>query len=213
MMQGPNAATELDEELYERYLRQNDRALLEDLVARWERPAYLVARCICGNAALAEEVVQEAFLKLLTRRAAFQNQGPGSFRAWFLSLTTNCARMARRSERRAEARKRVCPKEYANRKGIGFAPHPLALCSDDAAGLKNALNNLEECWRTPVALHFMHGLRQKEVALRLGISQQLVSMRIERGLAKLRICLVRPPATKRDRTPPSYRSALDMKLA
>ena len=175
----------LDEALYERYLRQNDREALEELVSRWKRPAFLVARCICGNPALAEEAVQETFLKILARQGPFRNQGAGSFRAWFLSLATNCARMARR----AEARKKVNPREYASRKGMDARTAKPVAGRECRLVLAGALEGLAEHCRTPVVLHFMQGLRQKEVATRLGISQQMVSRRIEDGLLKLRLQL------------------------
>ena len=52
--------------------------------------------------------------------------------------------------------------------------------------MAQALHGIAEPWRTPVVLHFLKGMRQKDLACRLDVSQQMVSRRIERGLTLLR---------------------------
>ena len=175
------------EDLFAGFIEHGDHAALEDLVARWHGAAYRVARCICRNEALAEEAVQDAFVKLLSRQARFVDRGPGSFHSWFLCLVTNCARMARRCERRAEARKHVDPQAYLRSKGL--EPKPQAVCGAPGEWngvLERTLESLEERWRTPVRMHFFAGMQQREVAQALGVSQQMVSRRIDQGLAALR---------------------------
>ena len=170
-------------------VQTGDRSALEALVARWHGTAFRVACCVCRNADWAEEAVQDAFLKLLTRKARFADRGPGSFRAWFLSLVTNCARMARRAEDRAARRRSVDPEAYCRRKGWDLNPQAVSGCGTWGTGLSQALNDLEERWRKPVKLHFLDGMPQKEMAAVLGVSQQSVSRRLERGLALLRLHL------------------------
>ena len=53
--------------------------------------------------------------------------------------------------------------------------------------MERALSGLDERWRTPLVLRFYAGMPQQELATTLGISQQMVSRRIERGLALLRM--------------------------
>ena len=179
----------LDEAAYARFLKDGDRSALETLVARWHGSAFRVACCICRNSTWAEEAVQDAFLKLLSRQARFEDRGPGSFRGWFLSLVTNCARMARRAEGRAERKRSVNPREYCRRKGWDLDPHALPGGGEWRYGLSHALSAIEERWRRPVELHFLEGMPQKELAAVLGVSQQMVSRRIEQGLALLRLRL------------------------
>ena len=175
-----------DERAYSSYKDHGDRAALEGLVERWHAPAYRIARCICRNHALAEEAVQNAFLKLISPQARFTCRGQGSFRAWFLSLVTNCARMARRTECRAQNRKEIDPREFSRRKGVCQPPELNLADVEKRASVWQALQELEETWRTPLALHFLNGMQQKELAGRLQISQQMVSRRIDHGLALLR---------------------------
>ena len=179
-------AIESDEQAYARYKQQGDRGALDGLVERWHAPAFRLACCICRDQALAEEAVQNAFLKLLSPQASFTCRGQGSFRAWFLSLVTNCARMARRAEYRAQARKQIDPCEFFQRKGYerSLAPDPVG--EEERAAVWQAFQEIEKIWRTPLVLHFLDGISQKELAARLQISQQMVSRRIGRGLALLR---------------------------
>ena len=175
-----------DEDLYACFMNRGDQAAMEELVARWHGAAYRVARCICRNHELAEESVQDTFLTLLSRRAHFKSRGAGSFRAWLLSLVSNSARMARRKELRAEARKRIAPRDFACRKGLDRIPSQ-ALPEDSwRTLLTRALEGLEERWRTPLIQHFMNGMQQKEIALSTGVSQQMISKRLAEGLAHLR---------------------------
>ena len=138
---------------------------------------------------MAEEAVQEAFLKLLSGKARFQDRGPGSFRSWFLSLATNSARMARRAERRAERKRCLASREFVLRRNGEAGAEAQPLQREWSAALGRALDGLEERSRTPVVLRFMEGMRQREMAVALGVSQQMVARRIEQGIAQLRLHL------------------------
>lgn len=183
----PTAAS--DEALYHDFLNTGSRAALSELVLRWHRPAYRIAQCICLNAELAEEAVQDAFLKLLDRKAGFRDGGPGSFRAWFMRIVANSTKMASRSERRALRKKTVDAKDYSTRKNITPVPDSTATRDELRHSLERSLDAIEEQWRTPVVLHFIEGMQQKDVASLLGVSQQMVSKRIEKGLSMLRVHL------------------------
>lgn len=183
----PSAAS--DEALYHDFLKTGSRAALSELVLRWHRPAYRIAQCICLNAELAEEAVQDAFLKLLDRKAGFRDGGPGSFRAWFMRIVANSTKMASRSERRAQRKKTVDAKDYSTRKNLTPVPDSAATRDELRHSLERSLDAIEEQWRTPVVLHFIEGMQQKDVASLLGVSQQMVSKRIEKGLSMLRVHL------------------------
>lgn len=176
-----------DAELYFEFINNGDRSALEALVDQWHGPAYRLARCICRNSSLAEEAVQDAFVALVSSKTRYQPRRQGTFRAWFLGLVTNRARMSRRSERRADAKKTVNPSDYAKRKGITAKLKPVVVAKELREGLEHCLDAIEERWRTPVVLHVVEGIHQREVASMLGITQQSVSKRIERGLELLRV--------------------------
>lgn len=175
-----------DEELYTRFTVHGERAAIETLVRRWHGAAYRVSRCLCPNDTLAEEAQQNAFLELTSARSPFENRRPGSFRAWFLRLVANKARMVMRCERRAQRKKRAA---FIHRCAPYNGTTSVTFFDDLRAELRQVLARVEERWRTPVELHFLDGLTQREVASRLGVSQQMVSRRIARGLELLRILM------------------------
>lgn len=68
-------------------LRQGEIGGLEFLVREYHRPALRVAFLITHDQALAEDVVQSAFLRLTDRIERFDTSRP--FKPWFLRLVTN----------------------------------------------------------------------------------------------------------------------------
>jgi RNA polymerase sigma-70 factor (ECF subfamily) len=173
-----------DEALYARFRQHADRLAYEELVRRWWARAYTLARFICRCSELAEEAVQEAFLRLLSGTAVFHSQGRGSFRCWFLSVVTSCARTCRRSEWRAARKRRTAvPRAKRERKSKERVE---ARDREQWLDLAWALSRLESRWRVPVTLYFLEGVSQRELASKLGVSQQMVSRRIREGLELLR---------------------------
>jgi len=73
---------------------------------------------------------------------------------------------------------------------VGFVPSETAgitaeMYAEYNIALKK-LNELDEAYRDPVMLRIVEGLSPKDIAETLGISENVVSVRIHRGIAKLR---------------------------
>lgn len=79
-------------------LAARDEAAFALLVRRHQAVMVGVAQSIVGSRAIAEEVVQEAWLAALHGLGRFE--GRGSLRGWLLSITVNRARTLARRERR-----------------------------------------------------------------------------------------------------------------
>src|SRR6185503_14738477 len=88
------------EALFERYLARQDAAAFEALARRYQHFAFRVAASVCGNSAVAEEAVQEAFVRVARAGHTFKNKGAGSFRAWFYQVLVFVAGECHRKERR-----------------------------------------------------------------------------------------------------------------
>jgi RNA polymerase sigma-70 factor, ECF subfamily len=86
-----------DHALVER-LRAGDEEAFMDLVARWSPSMLRVARMYVPSQAVAEEVVQEAWLGVLTGIGRFE--GRSSLRTWVFSILVNRARTRGERERR-----------------------------------------------------------------------------------------------------------------
>ena len=91
MAQGPS-----DAELVRR-VRDADGAALSQLYQRFVRPCYSLARRICADEKLAEDVVQEVFLTLW-RDPTRYDPTRGGFATWLLTVTHHRAVDAVRKE-------------------------------------------------------------------------------------------------------------------
>lgn len=72
-----------------RRIRAGDMQSFSCLVAKYERMAFTIAYRIVGNREDAEEVVQDAFLKMYRSLAAFQ--GESKFSSWFYRIVYRTA--------------------------------------------------------------------------------------------------------------------------
>ncbi len=181
-----SATTKSDLQLYQAYLRTGDRVSLSALISRFSSMALNTALCICRNSALAEEAVQEAFLALSLKRARYEIRNRGSFKAWFLTVVTNCSRIALRTERRALRKRRLDQRDvYSDRLGPMEGDEENSTVRD-RTDLAEALPNIDARSRFTIWRYFIHHRPQKDLARDLGISQQMTSRVIKEGLLALR---------------------------
>ncbi|MCK6474331.1 MAG: sigma-70 family RNA polymerase sigma factor [Planctomycetes bacterium] len=178
------------EELLELFLEGKRQDAFAELVTRFQHSAYRVAFARCGRPQLAEEAVQNAFLKLAAGKARPKYLDAGGFRIWFLSVVSNEARDVSKTERRTSQRLEH-PKLKENVRIMENArSEPNSGLDDDSrSALLKELGALDEGQRTPLILHFMEGLTQEKVGEMMGLSQSGVARRIADGLKALRLRL------------------------
>ena len=167
-----------DEELYAAYTMRGDVRAFEALVAAHRDSVFDFARRITGDAALAEDVAQDAFLKLFNRGAVKRPGVP--VRLWLLGIARNDGLAARRAKRRRDIRE----DRYAVNQQTKATPDNTAALQTDE--LRSELEKLPGEMQLPIALHYLHGLSQPEVAAALGIPAGTAGSRIARGLERLR---------------------------
>jgi RNA polymerase sigma-70 factor, ECF subfamily len=80
-------------------LRDGDERVLSDLVERWSDLMLRLALAHVESRAIAEEVVQDAWLIVL--RSLHRFEGRSTLRTWVLGIVVNLARSRARAERRA----------------------------------------------------------------------------------------------------------------
>ena len=158
---------------------------LETFYERYRTMAYGIARRITADDALAEDVVQEAFLGAW-RGAAGYVAGRGSVRTWLLAIVHHRAIDTVR-RRRAVA---DLPDEADG------ALTPVSLVTPDiwnevsarldGAVVSEALATLPEAQRSALELAYFGGLSQTEIAMRTGAPLGTVKSRIRLGLLGLR---------------------------
>lgn len=177
-----------DAELVRR-LGDADGAALSQLYQRFGRPCYSLARRICADDGLAEDVVQEVFLTLWRDPARFDSSR-GSFATWLLTLIHHKAVDAVRRE--STIRRRMVSTPEA---GEDWSP-TLAPGADQAAmervaagQVRAALHRLPLEQRQVLALAYFGGHTQREIAVLTGVPLGTVKSRMFTAVQRLRSLL------------------------
>ena len=146
---------------------------------------YRRALRILGNAADAEEALQEVFIRVMRGAEGFESRS--EITTWLYRITTNyCLNMVRDSKRRRE----LLQQNYAPG---GDEPH--AAPADRLALLRNALIDCDEREAQAAIYVFVDGMSHQEAAEVLGVSRRTVGNLIERfeSWAKQRFPASQPP--------------------
>ena len=178
----PLQEEEQEEDLVER-ARAGDGGAYEELVRLHSDIAFRIAYLAVGNAADAEEVAQEAFVKAFRALASFR---PGSpFRPWLLRILANEASNRRRSAgRRAHLESRAVNEALIG--DIAPSPETVAEALDERRELLRAVNGLGEDDRAVILHRFVLELSVEEAAAALGCAEGTVKSRLSRAVGRLR---------------------------
>lgn len=163
-----------------------DQTALGAVYDRYGRPAYSLARRICADEGLAEDVVQEVFLAFW-RDPGRYDITRGSFGTWLLTLVHHKAVDVVRRE--SAIRRRTVPsaddgEERSAPPGPGADQD--ALEAVVAGQVREALNTLPEDQRKALALAYYGGYTQREVAALTGVPLGTVKSRMFTGVQRLR---------------------------
>jgi RNA polymerase sigma factor (sigma-70 family) len=162
---------------------------LAQLYDRFGRPAYSLARRICVDEALAEDVVQEAFLVVWRDPARF-DPARGAVSSWLLTLVHHRAVDAVRREA-TRRRRTVAPSQDGVEWSLPPGPgaDQAALGAVVAGKVRDALTELPAEQREALALAYFGGYTQREVASLVGVPLGTVKSRMFAGTQKLRTLL------------------------
>jgi len=174
-----------DRDLVERLQRRDAEALAE-LYDRYGRLVFSLIIRVVRDAGMAEDLVQETFLRVWNRVRAFDSE-KGSIGPWLLAVARNRAidyiRSAGGRERNAlEFEETDHPALYTNmEQGL--------LQSDQARRVKAAMGKLPDNHRQVIELAYFEGLSQTEKAERLGQPLGTVKTWVRAALKTLRECV------------------------
>ena len=169
-----------DEQLI-RWIAAGDKSCLGTLFERHHEALYNYCLQITGNTALAEDSVQETFLRMLKASAGFR--GDGSFRGWMFNIARNLIFDHMRRE------KRLQPMDQEKQeKQAGKEPGPEKTASDREGSvlLERALGLLPEAAREVIWLGRFHFDGYAELGQALDCSAGTARVRMHRAMKQLR---------------------------
>lgn len=172
-----------------RRLGDADGAALSALYQRFGRLCYSLARRICADEGLAEEVVQEVFLALWREPTRF-DPSRGDFATWLLTLVHHRAVDRVRQQTTVWRGVVVAPE-------VGNDRSPTRVPDADAAGMARvaagqvhaALDRLPVEQRRVLALAYFGGHTQREIAVLTGVPLDTVRSRTLAAVQRLRSLL------------------------
>ncbi|HTP30091.1 MAG TPA: sigma-70 family RNA polymerase sigma factor [Anaeromyxobacteraceae bacterium] len=200
-----SASGEADAALLSR-LRTGDRAAFALLVARHSGSLLRVSLGFVRDHAVAEEVVQETWLGVLTGLSSFE--GRSSLRTWLFQILINKARTRFVREGRTVPFSALAKSEQlgdgsvdADRFDEGGAwleppfgwteedPERLAMGAESLAAIEVAIRELPEAQRAVITLRDVEGLEADEICNVLGITVTNQRVLLHRARAKVRRAL------------------------
>lgn len=179
-------------------LAAGDRTALADCFRQFGARVWRIAKGLLGQAAEADDAVQEVFLKVRERAAQFD--GRGAFEGWLRQIAVRHC-LDRLAQRR---RDRLAPADAALREAPARAQSDVAAL-EDREQLERALERLPEEFRTIVLLREIGGLSYRELADALEVPIGTVMSRLAR--ARERLLGQAPRATKSARPATTERRA------
>jgi RNA polymerase sigma-70 factor (ECF subfamily) len=189
-------------------LRGGDERTFRELFARHYPGMKRIARGYVSSDAVAEEVVQEAWLAVVTGLERFQ--GRSSLMTWIFSIVINQAKLHCSRERRAmpfssisadtaeepavdpdrfQKDDEAWPGHWATPPRPWEKPERRLLALEARERLKHALDLLPERQRLIVGLRDVDGYSAEEVCERLRLSQENQRVLLHRGRSRLRAVL------------------------
>jgi RNA polymerase sigma-70 factor (ECF subfamily) len=148
-----------------RRLRERDRHAMASLYKRYGKPAYSLIFYMVRNAAVAEDLVEETFLRVWNRAQSFDPQR-GALGPWILAVARNRAiDHLRAASGRLAAGTPVS--DSIENPALFSAFEEDALSADRARRLTQAFEKLSPQQRTVIGLAYYEGLSETEMAERM----------------------------------------------
>jgi RNA polymerase sigma-70 factor (ECF subfamily) len=164
---------------------QGDHVAFEDLFNATKPKLFGTALLIVKRRDLAEEVVQEAYVRIWTKAYTYESS-LGSPIAWMATIARNLAiNMIRRPLFEIQADECALIEVPADSPSV---LEEIELLQDQSHAL-NALGNLDAMSQRLIIAAYLHGESREALSARFGIPVNTVKTWIRRGLLATRACL------------------------
>lgn len=162
--------------------RQQDRRSQELIYQHFSRSMFAICRRYAKNTAEAEDILQEAFIKIFTR--IDQYTGKGSFEGWMKRVMVNSSISAYRKNKSSVATTDIDSVEYKQ-------PATTYNATEDKDFMAAVLNQLPAMYRVPFNLVAIEGYSHQETSKMTGITEEQSRVHVFRARAMLKKALIR----------------------
>jgi len=172
-----------------------ESAAFEGIVRRWQRPLYNLAWRSCRRRELAEDMTQEAFVKVFRSLPSWR--ADARFSTWIHAVALNHFR----------SRLRRTPRQVLGLEAARAQPDPKSereVESAPAEALRHAVTGLPPRYREAIVVHYLDQQDVRESAAILGISEGTLKARLSRARALLARSLGITPRTDTTREEPQH---------
>ncbi len=172
-------------------VRDDDDAAFAELVERFQHRLVAVMHHLIGNADEAEDLAQEAFLRVYRTRKKYTPKA--KFSTWLFTIANNLALNALRDRQRRP----VLPLEVRESGNIGTQPNEATPARDAAPAynlqqqeladvVRRALDELNERQRVAIVLNKFEDMNYSDIADVMGLTSKAVKSLLSRARVKLR---------------------------
>lgn len=150
---------------------ESERVYIEKAIDNYAESMMRAAYNIVGSKTEAEDVVQEAFIKLHRKRPKFESSEHE--KAWLLRVTINEAKNSLKKLRRS-----ICADDISAEQST--------VDQTGEIDVLEAVRSLDEKYRVIIHLHYYEGYTVSQAAQILGIPASTAGTRLERAKAQLK---------------------------
>lgn len=172
-------------------LKQGDIAGLELFVRRYQVQALRVACLVTRDRSLAEDVVQDAFVRAYQRIGQFDSERP--FGPWFLRSVVNAAlKAASRAKRGVSLEGELQSGDVLPLRSLRDAdiePEAMLERAETLREVRDAIDRLSPNQRAAIVLRYYLGLTESEMADQLGCPRGTVKRRLFEARERLKSLL------------------------
>jgi len=154
-------------------LQQQDKKAIDALYDQYSSALYGIVLKIVRSEMVAQDVLQEAFVKIWSKGASY-DASKGTLFTWMLNITRNTAIDKQRMEETRSKNSEKNPTEERMETQI------------DHIGLNGEVGKLEEKYRKVIDLIYFKGYTQEEVTEELNIPLGTVKSKVRLALRELR---------------------------
>ncbi len=176
-------ALDLDDEQLWVEQAQRDRQAFTRLYDCYFPRLYAYVSYRVGRVQDTEDLVAETFLKAVEGIKRFEWRHEGSFAAWLFRIAHNLLTDRYRQPRYSEPT--IPLEDLPQLRANNLLPDEIVLQKEKFAQLRAALASLAPRRREVITLKFFGGLRNREIAIVLGLDERTIASHLQRGLQDL----------------------------